>query len=379
LCDGAIASAERVRHLAWVSAEQAPWSPHMTVTSLRQVAEASTVTSHNCALALKALAARTEHTGFAEISTGLLAAADNAGRTRDHWLRVARAVGQITTDTRGRTSQAANEASDLALWTGRLAYADPQWTPANGPAHEARSPASLVPGPADVPPVVAAVHHAFETLTQLSYAEGEQISSAARAGRILVPTRSLPAEADIPRPYARAPRERVDLLLSQYRNAGQVSRQTAAAVGDVATATHAPSQVLNTARAAVQAGRLGRPDKRPVPDTGPDTWRDHPAIGRAGQEEPKVPGQVESSLLDIGITRPELLQRGADIDTALQRLNNDVAAELHPSRPGADAAMPDRAATAALIHQASPTGAPETTAPRKRPAEPEREAPEPEP
>ncbi|HYV32418.1 MAG TPA: hypothetical protein VEO53_15110 [Candidatus Binatia bacterium] len=239
-----------------MSAEQAAWSPNMTMTSLRRVAEASTVTSHNCALVLKSLAVRTEHTESAEISARLSAAAGNAGRARDHWLHAARAVGQITTDTRGRTSQAANEASDLALWTGRLAYGDPQWTPGSGPAHQARAAANLAPAPADVPPVVAAVHYALETVTQLSRAESEQISSAARAGRILVPTLSLPAKTDIPRPYARAPRERVDLLLSQYRNAGQASRQATATVGEIAMATRAPSQVLNAARAAVQAAEL---------------------------------------------------------------------------------------------------------------------------
>ena len=224
LCEGAIASAERVRHLDWVSAEQAFWSPNMTVTSLRRVAEASTVTSHNCALVLQSLATQAEHSGFAEISTGLSAAAGNAGRARDHWLRVARAVGQITTDTRRYTSQAATEASDLTLWTGRLAYADPQWTPASGPAHQARSPASLAPAPADIPPAVAAVHHALETVTQLSSAEWERVASAARAGRILAPTRSL-ADADIPRPYARAPRERVRpaALPIPQRRAGQPS------------------------------------------------------------------------------------------------------------------------------------------------------------
>jgi hypothetical protein len=185
LCEGVIASAERVRHLVWVSAEHACWSPNMTVTSLRRVAGANTVTSHNCALLLQSLATRTEHSGLAEISAWLSAAADNAGRARDHWLQVARAVGQVTTDTRRHTSQAATEASDLALWTGRLAYADPEWTPARGPAHEARPPVSLAPTPAEVSPVVAAVHHALETVTQVSSAEWEHVASAAGAGRIL--------------------------------------------------------------------------------------------------------------------------------------------------------------------------------------------------
>ena len=375
LCEGAIASAERVRHLAWVSAEQASWSPNMTVTSLRRIAGASTVTSHNCALLLQSLAARTERSGFAEISAGLSAAADNAGRARDHWLHVARAVGQITTDTRARQSQAASEASDLALWTGRLAYADPEWTPASGPAHQARSPASLAPTPADVPPVVAAVHHALETVTQLSSAEWEQAASAANAGRILVPTRSLP-DADIPRPYARAPQERVNLLLSQYREAGQVSRQATAAVGEIAETVRAPSQVLNTARAAVQAGRPGRLDKGPAPDAGPGTWRDRPAVGHVGQEERKVLGKVENALLERGITQPELLKRAADIDTALQHLNNDIAAELSPSPRRANAPTLDRAATVALAEHAPRPADPAAAAQERRPVRVDREPPE---
>src|SRR5439155_22519213 len=101
------------------------------------IAGGRTVTIQNCELLLQSLAARTERNGFAEISARLSAAADSAGRARDRWLHVARAVGQITTDTRARLSQAASEANDLALWTGRLACADPEWTPARGPAHQA--------------------------------------------------------------------------------------------------------------------------------------------------------------------------------------------------------------------------------------------------
>jgi hypothetical protein len=371
LCEGVIASAERVRHLAWVSAEHSTWSPSMTVTSLRRVAGANTVTSHNCALLLQSLAARTEHSGFAEISAGLSAAAGNAGRARDHWLRVARAIGRITTDTRRHTSQAASETSDLALWTGRLAYADPQWTPARGPAREARSSASLAPEPADVPPVVAAVHHALETVTQLSSAEWEQLASAARAGRILVPTRSLP-DADIPRPYAPAPWERVDLLLSQYRNAGQVSRQATAAVGDIATAIHAPSQVLNTARAALQADQS---DKRPA-YAEPGSWQEHPAVGHVGKEGRQVPGQVENALTESGVTQSELLERAADIDTALHRLNNDVAAQLNQSRGRANAATLERAATTAFAEHASRPERGAATTQERQPARADREPPE---
>jgi len=49
-----------------------------------------------------------------------------------------------------------------------------------------------------VPQLVAAAHQACETLAGLAHAEHDQIRSGARAGRILVPTRSLPEEYDIP-------------------------------------------------------------------------------------------------------------------------------------------------------------------------------------
>ena len=86
-------------------------------------------------------------------------AATAAGRARQAWLATAHALAGITTDTRGRhQSQAAAETTDLALWTGRLAYASPDWTPASGPRHPARSPASLITTPEDLPHVIAAAH-----------------------------------------------------------------------------------------------------------------------------------------------------------------------------------------------------------------------------
>jgi hypothetical protein len=59
LCEGTIATAERLRHLAWGAAEQAPWASGMSVASMYQVAAANTVTSHNCEVLLRSLASRT--------------------------------------------------------------------------------------------------------------------------------------------------------------------------------------------------------------------------------------------------------------------------------------------------------------------------------
>ncbi len=254
LCEGAITSAEWVRHLAWVAAQDAPWSPGLSTGSLRQAARTSTVTSHNCHILLGTLAACTARTGQARISEGLFAAADAAGRARDRWLRAACAIGQITTETEGHLSPAATEAGDLALWTGRLAYADPNWTLVSGPAHPGRPPESLVSRPEDVPAAVAAVHQACETLAQLPQTEWEQINAAAQVGRILVPTSTLSSDYDVPRPFARAPRDRVEQVLAEYRGVTQASRQAANAAGEAAVAARAPSRVLLTARQAARKG-----------------------------------------------------------------------------------------------------------------------------
>lgn len=371
ICDGVIASAERVRQLAWGAAERASWSPGMSVTSLRHVAEASTVTSHNCHVLLQALTARTRQAGLAELSAQLSAAADSAGPARGKWLHAARAVAQITTDTRGHLSGAAAETGDLALWTGRLAYADPQWTLASGPTYTARPPESLAPSPQDVPVALAAVHQACETLTRLTSTEQEQIRAAARAGRILVPTRSLSDDFDIPHPFARAPKDRVEELLSHYQDAAQASRQVTTAVGEVAAAIRAPSRMLTAARAATEPGRRIGPGKASGQLAGPSTWDGRHAM----------PGPVERALRGLGVTHPGLLAQGTEMDRASERLIIDAATRLEPQRGRPSASMLNRSAgTAALVNHVLASGDPRAVALLLRRAEqPHREQPEPEP
>src|SRR5262249_43736095 len=58
LCQGMISSAERIRHLSWVSSQQPAWSPGLTINSLRRIAATSTLTSHHCEILLRSLATR---------------------------------------------------------------------------------------------------------------------------------------------------------------------------------------------------------------------------------------------------------------------------------------------------------------------------------
>ena len=200
-----ITSAERARHAAWVTGSHPAWSPHLTAGSLRHVAATSTVTSHHCEILLRSLADRTAGSGTAGLSAGLLRAADAAGRTRDSWLHLARALNQVDTDTMRHLAPGAGEAGDLALCTGRLSYADPAWTLSSRPGRQPRSPQDLAPHPGDVPLALAAAHHACDALTSQAYAQRERIRTAAGAGRLLVPTRSLPDTMDVPRPLRPCP------------------------------------------------------------------------------------------------------------------------------------------------------------------------------
>ena len=353
LCQGTLGSAERIRHIAWRIAPQASWSPGLTADSLRQSAGCGTVISHHCQILLKSLAACADKHADSEIAIRLLVCAEAAGDARHAWLQAARAWNQATTDTRGLISPAAAEAADLALWTGRLAYADPGWTLDLGPSQAVRPPGALAPGRGDLQRVVTAVHHACHTLTQISAADQEQIRTAAGAGRILVPTRSLPDDFDIPHPFAHAPSDRVDQLLTAYRDAGAASTRATAAVARVATAIRAPSQILTTARAAVQAG-----------DGLAANGKQRPAEAAKIRPSPRsAAGPVERILQDLGVTSRSVLLRAAAIDKASEQiiLENSPATATGRQRP-VPAELSRSTGTAELINHMLATGNPRAAA-----------------
>jgi hypothetical protein len=369
LCEGVIATAERLRHLAWHTAQQLPGSPGLTVTSARQAAETSTVTSHHCALIASALAAAS-HSTVPAVSADLAAATDAARQASGSWYQIARALRQVTTDTRGHLTPAAAESRDLALWTGRLAYTDPTWTPASGPHHPTRPPQELAPWPGDVRQVVAAVHHAGEALALLAETEYDQLRAAAHAGRILVPTRTLPDDYNIPRPYATALPEHTGPLLARYRDARHATRQATIPIGHAADATGAPSRTLTTARAATRATPSASPAANPDDQAAP-----------GGREQTRdMPGPLQQALLSLDITNPSLLARGADLDRASERLLIEAADELPPAyqRPPA-ATLKTTAGSAKLLNHALASGDPKTARLLRQPGQAEREEPEPEP
>ena len=248
LYDAVITSAERARHAAWVTGTQPAWSPHLTADSLRHVAATSTVTSHHCEILLRSLAARTADAAPPGSAPACSGPPTPPGAPATGWLHLARALNQVDTDTMRHLAPAAGEAGDLALCTGRLAYADATWTLSSGPGHQPRPPHDLAPHPGDVPLALAAAHHACDAMTSLAYAQRERIRTAASAGRLLVPTRSLPDTMDIPRPFAPALRGHVHALLRLCQDTAEAAAEASAQAGEAATAIRAPSHVLTAAR-----------------------------------------------------------------------------------------------------------------------------------
>jgi hypothetical protein len=194
--------------------------------------------------------------------------------------------------------------------------------------------------------VIAAVHHAAEAAALLAETEHEQLHQAIRAGRILVPTRTLTGDYNIPRPYAPALLEETSALLTRYHDTTRASHHAAATIGRAAHAAKAPSRALATARDITHttgtAGRAKDTDHAPAPDREPP---------------PQIPGPLQHTLDSLGITDPALLTRSRDLDHANQRLLIDAADHLPPAPHQPRATTLNKTpATAAILNHALAAG-----------------------
>lgn len=343
LCDGIITTATRASHAAWTAAMLPSGSPAISVTSWRRIAAAGTATSHHCHVLLTALATRAASHGHTTLSTQLAEAAADAWLARSAWLRTARSLSQVTTEIRWQTSRAAADAADLALWTGRLAYADSAWTLASGPNQPGRPPEALAPAPGDLPQALAAVHHAADAVARLGAANLAQTRAAADANRLLDATKVLAEEPGATWPFTPASADLTRTVLYAGTSATRTSTSTVSAVASIAVAIRAPSRILTAAadatrtRPAEQRARPGASadrDNRPTPD---------PVTG-----EPPEPGPVEARLRDLSVTAPRMPWRATAIDHLSQQVFTDAtenrrsstrsAADIPTSSPSTHAA-----------------------------------------
>lgn len=341
LCAGIISTAQRANHARRDIAARAEWSPELTADSMRHAAANMVVTSLNTETVYLGLALRARHLGYDRLVPGLDAAAERATVSRRAWLVVAHVWDTMVTDTRNYLSRPAAEAGQLALWTGRLAYADPDWKPARGPSPAVRDPASLAPDAAAFADIASAMHYTADSLVRSAQADLDTVRAAASAGRLYVTTRSLPTlRADVPRAYADAPRDRIAAALAAYADAASTCQAVLHLASNVATAVDAPSRVLSAAEHATT----------------------YPAVAARGR--------LEQNLIDLGVRDDELLRQGGELDKMAQRVlaqaylsglvgpqpDAEVSQQLDTADAAAEAARPAKAAASEPVIHEPPAG-----------------------
>jgi hypothetical protein len=318
LCDGVAVSAVRMRAIARQTVVQAAMSPTTTAASWRWTATAAAVICHISELTLTAAAERASHTtGQPAVSAQLRAAAAAAEQACTRWREVAAAWKQMTTETTGLDAPGVADTGDLVVRLGRLASGDPQWTPSRSHRIQLRRPADLVRSQARAAAVVAAVHQSADALACVATADMHAVDYAARAGRLYVPTRTLPEFYDVPRPFGNATPVEVADLLGAYLKAAGASTQAATALDAVAVTLDTPSRVLAAARAAAVAAE-GASAPRPTSRRNTDTPGTVPDL--SDYQASQQPDSVEQAVRRLGAPDPVYLLRAAAIDKAARTL-----------------------------------------------------------
>jgi hypothetical protein len=315
LCQAVNRCAARARHSAWIAANSRPHDPTISATSWHQIATASTITSHHVSVLCETLAGHAA-ANSSMVNDELQRAAERARESRQAWLDLARQVRTVTTDTRGHIGAAGAEVSDLAVWTGRLAYANPDWILADGPAQPVRTARQLAPRATDFPRMIAAAHQTSEAMSSVARSVRHQVRSADLADRIFVLTRSLGEQDGIPRRFTVAPTNRSNSLVAGIDATRSRTDATADVLAEVALTIRAPSHVLGTARHAA----------RSTPDA-PNQGAARSTKATRLRDELSSVGQIEAALRDGGTSNSRLLWRAAGLDQAIRQLAADVAGE----------------------------------------------------
>jgi hypothetical protein len=356
LCNGIAISASRLRASARGSKERARWSPNVTSGGWQWMAQAAAVTSHLNELLLRSLAIRVQQfAGPGENGTRLNAAADSMAEMQAAWRQVDQMWDMMITESRLLPTLAMTDASDLVLRIGRLVWDKPDWTPADSRHAPRRTTAALAPEVSAFAGVVSAAHQAVDAFARLAISDMGAVAAAMRAGRLYTPTRSLPADYDVPRPFASVPTARYQALQGAYHVALDASIHAAHALDGLAIAIGAPSRVLGLARAAVsmQSHRRGSQSQINPDDLGsPDLSVMHSRFSTG------VGGPVEQAIRDRKVYDPLILLRAAAIDDAARQLI--IQADNALPAPGSSVsfmmAQPAASSTAQLVAQSFPSG-----------------------
>ena len=329
LCESVISTAARLQYATAAFARTARWSPQATSASWRHDALASAITADSSGVIIGSLARRAASLG---LHPAIQAHLDNSARALrlacTAWRAVTGEWDLLSTGAHKRAglSPVATEIDDLVLRIGRLAYRNPGWTPSCRDASLARAPADLAPDGDAISTVLAAVHHATDTLTHIAVTDQRCVRQAAVDHRLYVPTRLLPEDYDIPYRYSPAPRYRMTALRDGYRLAVKTCTAATRALDDLSLAAGAESGVLAAAHNAPAPtnGQVPAPSHPPRP-----TRTSEPASSERLAGTPLPSGRIEDMVRDLRLTEPDLLLRAAAIDEAAGDLLTEATTKAH--------------------------------------------------
>ena len=321
LCAGTVITAERLRHLAHITAIRGHHPKAALAASWQRTAQAATTTGHCSELVLRQLTQPGTHPpAVAAVATGIEQAADAASRSWRSWRALAHDWDIFTTNCGTAFTPVAAEIGDLTLWAGRLAHTDPAWTLARAHASPLRPHADFTGRGTTIAAVVAALHHTSDTLARIAAHDRENVRSAAATDQIYVPTRLLPEDDDVPYRYVPAHPAMLDELLATYDTVTEAAMRAAAALDQLVLTLSPQPTTLLTLRAT-------------APLTTPYLPHSTVALPARRVQQPP-PGQVEQALRNRGISEPALLARAADLDGATKELISS-AASITQRRAGA--------------------------------------------
>jgi hypothetical protein len=307
LCAGAIATAERLCHLAHATANRASDPQIRLAVSWQRTAQGASITGHCSELILRQLAESAAHIPLPSAgATALQQAAHATSNAWAAWRAVAHDWDTYTTGPGTLLTPVAAEIGDLVLWVGRLAHTDPAWTPARNRTSPVRTATALADGRHTSTDVVTALHHVSDALAHIAANDRESVRRAAADRDLYILRRLLPEEYDLPYRYVPAPATMTDALLAAYDVTIQAATPAAKALDNLALPLNPQPSVLTALRAVAPLDIVNLPYTPVLPACQP--------IAR-----PR-PGQVEQELRSHGTSEPATLAGAAHIDDAAQDL-----------------------------------------------------------
>jgi hypothetical protein len=313
LCAGMVATAERLRHLAYLSATRAGSLRTGMAACWQRTAQGAAIAAHCSELILRQLDSPTAQLPIPPAaSRALQEAAEETSRMWRAWRTVAHHWDNFTTGPGITLSPIAAEIGDLVLWAGRIAYADPVWTPSRHHASTTRTGTGFTVHEGLLAEVVAALHQTGDTLAHIAATDREHVRSAAFDKELWIPTRLLPAKADWPYRYMPALPAMTDELLAAYDAAAHAAQRAVTSLGDLPLSLNPQPTLIAALRATAQPTRSEFPYPQVIPVGPPATHL--------------RPGRIEQSLRSQGVSEPTLLARATDIDDATEDLISAVTA-----------------------------------------------------